>query len=358
MNDNKIFDILVINPGSTSTKVAIYKDEKEVISESLKHSSNELGKCAGVWDQYDLRMKAIRSFLTKHSINPKELSAVIGRGGMVKPIPGGTYKINKQMIEDAKINYQGEHCSNLGCALADEIAAIGNIPAYTVDPVAVDEFEPIARLSGHPLLNRRAFGHPLNMHEAARRAAAKLGKEYQNSQFVVAHLGGGISVSPVKNGRIIDINDASSGGPFSPDRTGSVPLQPFITLCFSGDYSEDDMRRMVMGRGGLKAYLGTHSGEEIEKRIADGDEKAKLVYQAMAYQIAKEVGAMATVLNGKVDAVVLTGGLTHSKMLMEWIMERVAYIAPIIIFHGEFEFEAMVFSVLRVLRKEEEASEY
>ena len=271
---------------------------------------------------------------------------------------GGTYRVNDKMLEDARANFQGEHPSNLGCALAYEIAKLGGVDAFIVDPVSVDEFEPLARYSGHPLIQRRSLSHALNIHAVARLASEKIGKKLDETNFVIAHLGGGISVCPVKGGKIIDANDASSDGPFSPERTGGLPLQPFISLCFSGKYTEQEIRKMVMGKGGLVAYLGTNNADEVEKRIQNGDEYAREVYEAMAYQIAKEIGAMATVLKGKVDAVVLTGGLANSKMLVDWITERVSFIAPVLVFPGEDEMRALALGVLRVLRGEEQAKEY
>ncbi len=350
--------ILVINPGSTSTKVAIFEDENQVDLKVLRHSPEELSKFKTLWEQFDFRLKIILEFLNENGLRPTDFSAVVGIGGLLRPVKGGTYLVNEKMLEDARNNFQGEHPSNLGCALAYEIAKIGNVEAFTVDPVSVDEFEPLARYSGHPLIQRRSLSHALNIHATARLASEKIGKRYEEANFVVAHLGGGISVCPVKGGKIIDANDASSDGPFSPERTGGLPLQPFITLCFSGKYTEQEMRKLVMGKGGLVAYLGTNDASEIERRIKEGDAYAREVYEAMAYQIAKEIGAMATVLKGDVDAVVLTGGLANSKMLVDWITERVSFIAPVIVFPGEDEMRALAMGALRVLRGEEKAKEY
>jgi len=350
--------ILVINPGSTSTKVAIFEDENQVDLKVLRHSPEELSKFKTLWEQFDFRLKIILEFLNENGLRPTDFSAVVGIGGLLRPVKGGTYLVNEKMLEDARNNFQGEHPSNLGCALAYEIAKIGNVEAFTVDPVSVDEFEPLARYSGHPLIQRRSLSHALNIHATARLASEKIGKRYEEANFVVAHLGGGISVCPVKGGKIIDANDASSDGPFSPERTGGLPLQPFITLCFSGKYTEQEMRKLVMGKGGLVAYLGTNDASEIERRIKEGDAYAREVYEAMAYQIAKEIGAMATVLKGDVDAVVLTGGLANSKMLVDWITERVSFIAPVLVFPGEDEMRALAMGALRVLRGEEKAKEY
>ncbi len=349
--------ILVINPGSTSTKVAIFEGATASLQQSLEHGV-ESQSGTSVWDQFETRRESIAAFLKSHRLERDSFSAVVGRGGLLRSVKGGVYRVNEKMIADARANLQGEHVSNLGCALAKEFARAGGAEAFIVDPVSVDEFEPLARYSGHPLFERRALAHSLNIHEAARRAADYIKKPYQEAHFVVAHLGGGISIAPVKKGKIIDVNDASSGGPFSPERSGALPLQRFITLCYSGDYSEAEMRKLVMGKGGLLAYLGTNSAEEIEARIERDERKAREVYQAMAYQIAKEIGAMATVLEGFVDAIVLTGGLAKSALLCDWIEKRVFYIAQVILYPGEFEMEAMAHSALRVLEGRERAQDY
>ena len=350
--------ILVINPGSTSTKLALFRGSRKIAAETVPHPAEQLQAYAELWDQFDLRLDAALEFLKRHGVSLKELSAVVGRGGLLKPVQGGTYRVNATMIADARRGVQGEHVSNLGCALAKAVADRAGCPAYVVDPVSVDEFEPLARYSGHPRIQRRALAHALSLHAAGRRAAQRLGVPYDRANLVVAHLGGGISVAPLKGGRIVDVNDASSDGPFSPERTGGLPLQPFITLCFSGEFSEKQMRRFVMGQGGLVAYLGTNDAREVERRIEAGDAEAREVYEAMAYQIAKEIGAMATVLSGHVDAVVLTGGLAGSERLTHWIETRVAYLGPVYRFPGELEMEAMAEGALRVLRGEEEALEY
>jgi len=352
------YQILVINPGSTSTKVALFEDDSLRFEETIVHPAELLKQFPHIWDQFEFRKSSIISFLAKHQIRLDQLSAVVGRGGLLRPIPGGTYLIDEPMIHDARQGIQGEHASNLGCALAWSIAQEAGTPAYTVDPVTVDELEPLARYSGHPLIQRRALAHTLNIHAVGRMAAKKLGVDYLQTNFIIAHLGGGISICPLKQGRIIDVNDASSSGPFSPERTGGLPLQPFIELCFSGKYTKQQMSKLVMGQGGLIAYLGTNSAKEVEQRIHQGDAKAKEVYEAMAYQIAKEIGAMATVVKGDVRAIVLTGGLAKSKMLTDWIKERVEFIAEVMILPGEFEMEAMAKGALRVLKGEEQAKNY
>lgn len=350
--------ILVINPGSTSTKVAIFENEQAVLSETLKHAVEEIKTHPKIWDQFDLRFNSIDRWLHKNKIDLKSLSAVVTLGGLFRSLEGGVYQVNDKMLVDARANLQGEHASNLGAALAYSFAVEAHCKAFVIDPVSVDEFEPLARYSGHPEIQRRSLSHALSLHEAARNAADKLNLDYKKSSFVIAHTGGGISVAPVRNGKIIDVNDASSDGPFSPERTGGLPLQPFITLSFSGKYTEAELRKLVMGNGGLVAYLGTNNAEEVEKRIADGDTKATKILEAMAYQIAKEIGAMATVLNGKVDAIVITGGLAKSKMLTDWIIERVKFIAPVLIFLGDDEMKALAKGALRVLTMKEQSKLY
>ncbi len=352
------FKILAINPGSTSTKVALFEDDRLLFQQKITHPMEQLKQYTELWDQFELRKKAVEDFLAEKGIAANDLSAIVGRGGLIKPISGGTYLVNEAMIHDAKIGLQGVHAANLACAIARSIAEQAGVNAYVVDPISVDEFEPLARYSGHPLIERRALAHTLNIHAIGRMAAEKLGVDYQKTNFIIAHLGGGISICPLKGGRIIDVNDASSSGPFSPERTGELPLQQFIKLCFSGEYTQDQMRKLIMGEGGLTAYLKTNSAVEVEKRIEQGDEKAKEVYEAMAYQIAKEIGAMATVIKGDVRAIVISGGLANSKMLIDWITDRVKFIAEVLVLPGEFEMEALAKGVLRVLRNEEQPKIY
>lgn len=350
--------ILVINPGSTSTKVAIFKRHVQIYKETIIHPQDEIAAHPHLWDQFDLRKTAIINFLKTNNIDLSNLEAVVGRGGLLKPLKGGTYLVNNQMLADARNGLQGHHASNLGCALADSIAREAGVSAYIVDPVSVDEFEPLARYSGHPLIERRSLSHTLNIHAVGRIAANDLGVNYWDINFIIAHLGGGISICPLKKGRIIDVNDASSSGPFSPERTGELPLQPFITLCYSGKYNEADMRKVVMGKGGLYAYLDTADAMEVENRIKNGDTRAAEIYQAMAYQISKEIGAMATVVNGDVRAVVISGGLAQSKMLVEWITERVKFIADVLVYPAEFEMQALAEGVVRVFDGVEKALVY
>jgi butyrate kinase len=347
--------ILAINTGSTSTKLAVYCDETQVSAETIHHDTATLRACGALWDQFELRWQAIDSWTAR---NVERISAVASIGGLFRPVPGGIYAVNERMLSDARANLQGEHASNLSCAVADRIAGSYGCRALVVDPVSVDELEPAARYSGHPAIERRSLSHALNIHATARRAVSELGLPFDESRIIVAHMGGGISVAPVLGGRIVDVNDAASDGPFSPERTGGLPLQVFLDLCFSGSYSERELRRMVMGRGGLVAYLGTNSAVEVEARIHAGDAVAGEVYQAMAYQISKEIGAMATVLRGAVHAVVLAGGLARSAILVDWIRQRTQFLAPVLIYPGEDEMRALAEGALRVLRAEAEALEY
>ncbi|MCS6815773.1 MAG: butyrate kinase [Blastocatellia bacterium] len=350
--------IFAINPGSTSTKIALFEDERLLHEETITHRVEDLERFATLWEQLPWRREAIAQALERWGERGERIAVVVGRGGLLKPVEGGVYRVTERMLEDARRGVQGEHPSNLGCVLAWEFAERWGALAVVVDPVSVDEFEPLARYSGHPLIERRSLSHALSAHAAARAMAARLGKPLSQTSFVIAHLGGGISVAAVRGGRIVDANDASSDGPFSPERTGSLPLQPFITLCFSGKFTESEMRRLVMGRGGLVAYLGTNEATEVERRIAEGDAYAREVYEAMAYQIAKEIGAMATVLRGRVDAILLIGSLARSTLLTDWIRERVAFIAEVVILPEEWEMKTMAEMARRALMGEEPVKEY
>lgn len=349
------FRILVINPGSTSTKLAVFEEDSLEHSTTLRHDAALLQQFSSIWDQYEFRLTVLLEW--GRSVGGT-FDAVISLGGLVKPLTGGTYAVDSGMLADARANLQGEHASNLGCALADAAARQFGCPAYVADPGSVDEFEPLARYSGHPLIRRSSLSHALNIHAAVARAASQLDIPLGTTSFIVAHLGGGISIAPLRGGRIIDINDASSDGPFSPERTGGLPLQQFITLCFSGKYSEHDMRKLVMGKGGLLAYLGTHSAQEVEARIDAGDASAGEVYKAMAYQISKEIGAMSTVLEGHVDAIIITGGLARSSRLVDWIRSRVSFIAPVHVFPGEDEMRTLALAALCILHRRGTALQY
>jgi len=348
-------NILVLNPGSTSTKIAHAVDDKVIAAESIAHPPDELNRFSRVTDQLPFRLQLCLRWAETRSV---QWNAVAAMGGLLKPVQGGTYRVSEAMLADAREAKRGEHASNLGCLLASEIGAVQKCPAFIVDPVSVDEFEPLARYSGHPSIERRSLSHALNIHAAARRAAEELNVPYEQSSFIIAHLGGGISVAPVRGGRIIDANDAASDGPFSPERTGGLPLQSFIDLCFSGANDKSAMQKLVMGRGGLVAYLGTNSLMDVEARIIAGDAVAREAYQAMVYQIAKEIGAMATVLNGNIDAVVLTGGAVRSAMLVEWLTQRISFLGPVLLYPGEEEMQSLAAGAFRVLAGAEPAATY
>lgn len=355
----KTYTFLVINPGSTSTKVSIFENDKEIMTETIRHSSEEINTYVEIYDQFDFRREIIMKMLAEKNVDLSIFSAVIGRGGNMKPVVGGTYQVNEEMLRDLKIGVMGQHASNLGGGLAYSIAQELGLNAYVVDPVVVDEFEPLARISGTPLMPRKSKDHPLNQRAVARAAAAEVGGKYEDFNFIIAHLGGGISVGTHKKGRMIDVNNALDGdGPMSPERCGGIPFGTLMDLCFSGEYTKQELRKKLVGGGGLVGYLGTNDGREVVKRIKEGDEYAKLIYEAMAYQISKEIGSASAVLKGNVDAILLTGGLAYDKMLMEWIEDRVGFIAPVKVFPGEHEMEALASGVLRVLENKESLQNY
>ncbi|MEF3245307.1 MAG: butyrate kinase [Caldisericaceae bacterium] len=351
--------ILVINPGSTSTKIAIFEDEKELLSKTIRHSSDELKNFKSIISQYDFRVRIIEEELNKLNFKLEDFNAFVGRGGLLHPIASGTYRVNEGMLQDLLEARYGEHASNLGAIIAFNLAKKVDKPAYIVDPVVVDEMEPLAKYSGLKGIERKSIWHALNQKAVARRAAKDLGKTYQDVNLVVVHLGGGISIAAHKKGRTVDVNNALNGdGPFAPERAGGLPTVSLVDLCLSGKYTYEEMKKLLAGKGGLVSHLGTNSALEVEKRINDGDSYAKLVYEAMAYQVAKTIGEMATVLEGKVDAIVLTGGLANSEMLVNWIKERVSFISQVLIYPGEDEMTALLEGALRVLRGEEKEKTY
>ncbi|MFH1728452.1 MAG: butyrate kinase [Pseudomonadota bacterium] len=352
-------NILVINPGSTSTKIALFKNEEEILTKNLSHSSEDLAKYEKITEEYPFREEIILDALKEIDFDPKNLSAVVGRGGLLRPIPSGTFKVNEEMIKDLKEGIRGEHASNLGGILAFEIAKIADCPSFIVDPVVVDEMEEIARLSGNPNIPRLSIFHALNQKSVARKAAADLGKSLNEVNLIIAHMGGGISIGIHSKGSVIDVNNALDGeGPFTPERSGGLPSGGLAKLCFSGKYSEKEIKSQIKGQGGLVAYLGTNDARKVEEMIEAGDEKAKLVYKAMAYQVSKEIGLLATVVKGQVDGIVLSGGLAYGKSFTDMITERVSWIANVMIYPGEKEMEPLRDGALRVLKGEEEAKEY
>ncbi len=350
--------ILVINPGSTSTKIALYNESRYISSTNLSHNAEETKKYERICDQKDMRTSVIIAWLDSQGLSLEDLSAVVGRGGLLRPMPGGTYIVTEPMLKDLKIGFQGEHASNLGGIIAYEIAEKVNIPAFIVDPVAVDEFEDEARVSGIPELPRRSLVHALNIKAVTRRVSMRLNKSFESSSYVVAHLGGGISIAPVRNGRIIDVNNANEDGPFSPERAGGLPVGDVVRMAYSGNYTYKELKKKLVGEAGLTAYLGTNDGRVVDKLIEEGDSKAELILKAMAYQIAKEIGAYSAVLMGKVDAVILTGGLAYNKRLVSWIKERIEFIAPVELVPGEDEMQALYEGAVRVINGEEIAKIY
>lgn len=356
---DKEYNILVVNPGSTSTKVAVYQNEEELFTRVISHSAEQIAGFERIYDQYSFRKQIVLDTLSEEGYPLEKLDALVGRGGNMKPVTGGTYGINGQMLEDLRIGVMGQHACNLAAIIVSEIAAPLGAPAYVVDPVVVDEMEDIARISGIPEIERKAKDHPLNQKAAARRAAAELGKEYRELNLLVAHLGGGISLGIHKKGRIVDVNNVLDGdGPFTPERSGGLPVGSLVDMCFSGIYTKAEVMRKIVGSGGLTAYLGTNDGREVQRRIKNGDSYAKLIYEAMAYQIAKEIGAGATVLSGRVDAIVMTGGMAYDSEFIGWVTDRVGFIAPVKVYPGELEMLAMAQGVLRVLRGVEELKIY
>lgn len=354
-----VFRILTINPGSTSTKFALYDNEEQVLSHVIRHDKDSLSRCGSILDQKQLRKEGIEKVLDEAGVKAETVDAVSGRGGLLKPIESGTYRINENMLDDLQTATAAIHASALGAVIASEIAQETGIPAYVVDPIVVDEMDRNAKLTGIPGIERSSVFHALNQKAIARRHAKEIGMSYENARFVIAHLGGGITVGAHRYGRVIDVNDALSGeGPFTPERSGNIPVVPVIELCFSDEYTREEMIDRVTKSGGMQAYLGTNDLKKVQKMINDGDEFAALVLDSMAYQVSKEIGAMTAVLEGRVDSILLTGGLAHSGRFTGAIKQRVDALAPVYVYPGEDEMLALMSGVLRVLRGEETAAEY
>lgn len=351
--------ILVINPGSTSTKISLYNDEECIASENLSHSVEEIKKFHAIYDQKDMRTDVIMNWLKGLNYKVSDLSAVVGRGGLLRPIPGGTYKVTDMMLQDLKVGYQGEHASNLGGIIANNIAKQANIPACIVDPVSVDEYEDVDRISGLPEIPRVSLLHALNIKAVTRKVCKEMNLRFEESSIVVAHIGGGITVAPVKNGRLIDSVSANDEASFSPERTGGLPVGDLTAMAYSGKYTYSELKKKTIGgQGGLTAYLGTNDGREVNRRIDEGDKKAKFILEAMAYQLSKDIISMTVVLKGKVDAIILTGGMAYNKKLTDLITDRVAFAAPVKLAPGEEEMQALMQGALRVLTGEEKPKIY
>jgi len=352
--------ILAINPGSTSTKFAVYFEDECKLKKTLRHSIEELSLYTDIIDQFEFRKGLIIDSLVEEGFDVDRIKYIIGRGGLTRSLKSGVYLVNNRMLDDARSGIYGKHASNLGPLIADYIALqIPGAHAYIADPVVTDELDDIARISGHPLFERRSIFHALNQKATARLHAKKIGKNYESLNLIVAHLGGGISVGVHCNGKVIDVNNALDGeGPFSPERSGTLPVGQVIDLCFSQKFEKEEIQRMVIGEGGFVAYLGTNDAMEVENRAGNGEEKARKIQDALAYQVSKTIGEMAVVLNGKVDAILLTGGLAYNQYLTNYISLKVGFISKVFVYPGEDELEALAMNAIRVARGDVEPMEY
>jgi butyrate kinase len=352
--------ILAINPGSTSTKIAVFENTRSLFLKTMRHSADDLRKFDKIADQLTFRKDLVLQEIKKEKIDLNQIKVVIGRGGLLKPIESGVYMVTERMKEDLLIGYQGEHASNLGGLIADAIAStLPDAIALIADPVVVDELQDVARVTGHPLFERKSIFHALNQKAIARSYAYSINRKYEEMNLIIAHLGGGISVGTHYMGRVIDVNQALDGeGPLSPERTGTLPVGDLIKVCFEGQYDLKSLRKLVNGEGGYVAYFGTNDAYQVELLARNGDEKAKLVQDALAYQVSKYIGAAAAALKGKVDAILLTGGIAHNKTITHYISEHTSFIAPVRIFPGEDEMRALAINALMVLNKEVQCKEY
>jgi len=349
--------ILAIDPGSTSTKIGIYRDG-EILKADFTHPRDEVDQFREIYDQHAYRKQVIEIYLRETGLHD-HFDAVVGRGGLIKPVPGGVFLVNAAMLQDLKNGQNGQHASNLGGVLAHEFARQFGCPAFIVDPVMVDELWPEARLSGLADIPRRSIFHALNQKAAARKVAAQMGRDYSEVNLIVVHMGGGISIGAHRCGKVVDVNNALNGdGPYAPERTGGLPLDGVLALLREGTCSIDALMKKITRTGGVYSYLGTVDMREVESRVHNGDELAELALNGMIYQIAKEVGALAAALDGQVDGIVLTGGVAHSALITEGISRKVAFIAPVITEPGEYELEALIGGALRVLNGEQSAKEY
>ena len=351
--------ILIINPGSTSTKIGVYEDENQVFEETLRHPTEEIAKYASIIDQKDFRKEVILNVLKEKNFDINTLDVVVGRGGLLKPIPGGTYAVTDALLEDLKIGKQGQHASNLGGILAKEIGDAVNVPSYIVDPVVVDELEPVARYSGMPELPRRSIFHALNQKAVAKRYAKEIGKSYDELSLIVIHMGGGVSVGAHKNGKVVDVNNILDGeGAFSPERAGTVPVGDLIKLCYSGKYTEKEIYKKICGNGGFNGYIGTNDMRDLIKMKSEGNQEAANLIDAFHYQIAKDAGAMAAVLDGKFEQIICTGGIAYNEFTISDLKKKLGFIADFTVYPGEDELLALAQGALRVMNGEEEAMNY
>lgn len=352
--------ILAINPGSTSTKIAIFEGKSEVFTKTLRHTAEEIAPFEKVIDQYEFRLQAITAALKENGIALSDLAVIVGRGGLLKPIASGVYEVNDAMVADLKSAQYGEHASNLGGIIAKALASqVKGCRAFIADPVVVDELCDIARVGGHPLFPHISIFHALNQKAIAKQYAAEIGKTYEELNLIIAHLGGGVSVGAHEKGKVVDVNNALNGeGPFSPERSGGITAMQLAKACYSGKYTFDEVKKMINGKGGVVAHLGTNSFQEVEKRVVEGDEKAKLISDAFIYNVAKAIGAEAAALSGKVDAILLTGGIAYGKGMMKQLSSMVEFIAPVKVYPGEDEMGALAGNGLAVLEGREKVKNY
>jgi butyrate kinase len=352
--------ILAINPGSTSTKIAVYHNAKPVFLKNILHDPKELSKYKRISDQYEFRKNIILKELKNSHLDIEDIEVIVGRGGLIHPIESGVYNINDRLRHDLLEGVMGEHASNLGGLIAIDIAKdLPNCKAFIADPVVVDELQDVARIAGHPRFQRFSIFHALNQKATARAYSRLMNRKYEELNLVIAHLGGGVSVGAHRKGKVIDVNQALDGeGPFSPERSGTLPAGALVKLCYDGILTLDEMKRMITGEGGYVAYLGTNSAYEVELLAQEGDEKASLIQDGMSYQIGKEIASMCAVLHGDVDAIILTGGISHNPMVVEYIKKMVSFIAPVVIYPGEDEMHALAMNGLMVLKGEIKPKEY
>ena len=354
-----MYTILAINPGSTSTKIGVFHDLAELFTETITHSAEELAAYPSVAAQYEFREKHIQEILSKCHFDIRGISAVVGRGGVLRPIHGGVYRITDSMVKDLRAATYGEHASNLGALIARSLGTEWKVPSFIADPVVVDELSDVARIAGHTLFERRSIFHALNHKAVCRRYAKDIGLAYEDLTLIAAHMGGGVSVGLHLKGSVVDVNQALSGeGPFSPERAGTLPAADLAKLCFSGKYTERDVLKMITGQGGMVSLLGTNDMREVERRSLEGDPKAKICYEAFIYNVGKQIGSLAAAARGKVDAIILTGGIAHSPSVQTGIKEMCDWIAPVAVYPGEGELEALALAGVRAMSGEAEVQEY
>ncbi len=352
--------ILAVDPGSTSTKIGVFRDLEMIFEITISHSTKELSRFSHIAEQFEFRKEKVLYTLKEQAVNPVLIAAIVGRGGLIRPVASGVYEMNEYLASDLRKGVLGEHASNLGGLIAQDIAyQIPGSRAFIADPVVVDEFEPVARIAGHPLFTRQSIFHALNQKAIARTHAQKSGTAYEQINLIVAHLGGGITVGAHRKGRVVDVNQGLNGeGPLSPERSGTLPTGQLVDLCFSGEYSQKEVKEMLAGKGGYVAYLGTNNAQEVEEAALRGDGMSRIIRDALVYQVAKEIGALSTVLDGEVDAILLTGGLSYSKSLTSDIIRKVKHLGEVYIYPGEAELKALAWHGWAALSGREEIRSY